>query len=595
MNQAEEIKNRLDIVDVIRDYIPLKAAGANFKANCPFHREKSPSFMVSPEKQIYHCFGCGKGGDVLQFVMEMENLEFVDTLRFLAPKAGVVLKDLKGKNTSKKSRLLDLMDLASRYYFKSLTETESGKKMLQYLKDRGISQASIEYWRLGYSQNSWDDLLLFLLKKGYSEKEILQVGLITKKQSGRGYYNRFRDRIMFPISDINGNIIAFTGRVNPFDREASERGGKYINSPETELFNKSKVLYGLDKARSEIKKEDLAIVVEGQTDVILASQAGFKSVVASSGTALTKDQLLILKRYSENLALSFDMDSAGQMAADRGIVEALGLEMNIRVIVLPEGKDPAELILSKKELFSQAVKTAKPMMEYYLDKVLKEYDLSKIEDKRKATAKVMNMISKIANNVEKDHWLRQVAGSLDVSESVLREMTGKQARQSGATDKSVSDKVKNFTRTKELSRQEKLSNLLLALVLKFTDIFSYVSSELEGSELEDSLTKEFYNQLIIYYNKNSSLDFKGLERCWQEPKPLLLNRLRELVILGEKEFYSLATSEAKVEAISLISELKQLQKKSLRKNLEKEIADLERQGKAGEADKLLKKLQQLIF
>ncbi len=592
MSQAEDIKNRLDIVDIIRDYIPLKASGANFKANCPFHSEKSPSFMVSPEKQIYHCFGCGKGGDAIGFIMEIENIDFLDALRILAPKAGITLKEFKKQDSSKRSRLLDIMNLASRYFVKSLNSTKSGDKMSRYLLERGLDQSNLEYWHVGYSQNSWDDLLLFLLKNSYSEKEILSAGLISSKQSGNGYYNRFRDRIMFPIFDINSNVIAFTGRVNPYDTEASEKGGKYINSPETELFQKGKVLYGLDKAKLEIRKENLAIVVEGQTDVILASQAGFKNVVASSGTALTKDQLLLLKRYSENIALCFDMDSAGQMAADRGIIEALALEMNVRVIVLPQGKDPAELIVTKKELFFQAVKEAKSMMDYYINKVLLDYDISKIEEKRQATTKIINMISKIENKVEKDYWLKQVASKLDVSYSILREMISKnKSKNYFSTDSN--NKSINIKEVRQLSREEKLSNLCLALMLKFKDIISYATSELDTVFISNDLNKEFYKQLIIYYNKDNSLNFQNFSNSLELIDPSLLSKVRELVLIGEKEFYSLQFSEAKAELISLIDELKKINKYILRKNLEREIAHLEQGGNLEEADKLLKKLQQL--
>lgn len=427
MNQAEDVKNKLDIVDVIREYIPVKAAGANFKAKCPFHSEKTASFMISPEKQIYHCFGCGKGGDVISFVMEIEGLDFIEALKLLAPKAGITLKEsIPGKH-SKKNRLLSALDLASKYYHKSLTDTGSGKKMIEYLKKRGLSLETIEYWRIGYSQNSWDDLFMFLLNKGFNEREILEAGLILRKQKGSGSYNRFRDRIMFPISDINSNIIAFTGRINPYNEEA-EQGGKYINSPETELFFKSKILYGLDKAKMDIREKDYAIIVEGQTDVILSNQAGFKNVVASSGTALTFEQLNMIKRYTNNIYLCFDMDQAGQMAADRGIVEALRLEMNIKVIVLPEGKDPAELINLDKDLFEKAISEAKPMMQYYLDKILSENDISKIEEKREASTKIVNILAKIINKVEQDFWLKKVSAFLDIPEAILREMIEDQVK-----------------------------------------------------------------------------------------------------------------------------------------------------------------------
>ncbi len=590
MSQSEEIKNKLDIVDVLRDYIQLKPAGANFRALCPFHNEKTPSFMVSPEKQIFHCFGCGKGGDVFSFVMDMEGLDFAGVLRLLAPKAGVVLKKQDFVKSSQRSRLLDLLDLASRYYHKSLLDTSGGKKMLGYLKDRNLSDDTIAEWQIGYSQNSWDDLINFLKNKKYREDEISKVGLSHKKEGKSHYYNRFRNRIMFPIKDINGNTVAFTARVNP-QIEEQEKMGKYINSPETELYNKSKILFGLDKAKMEIKKQDLAIVVEGQMDVIACHQAGFTNVVASSGTALTNDQLKILKRYSNNIALSFDMDKAGQMAADRGINEALGLEMNIRVIVLPEGKDPADLIAKSSQSFREAVEQSVVFMEYCFDKILEEYDVNEVVGKKHAAKKIMDLISKIVNKIEQDHWMKQASEKLNVSENVFREsLTSLKLL---AADR----KKKNVTPTMPikavLSREEKLAKSVLALLLKFPQLIPYAVSNLEVQEVSGDKNVEFYNQLIIYYNKDNSLDYSQFSNWLKESSREVFSLLSELTLLGEKDFYNLESSQAQKELINLISLAKSLFRQSRKKDIEKEIAVLEKAGKRDEVTKLLEELQRL--
>ncbi|PLX27327.1 DNA primase [Candidatus Parcubacteria bacterium] len=343
MQPSEEIKQKIDIVDFLREYIQLTPAGMNFRARCPFHNEKTQSFMVSPDKQIWHCFGCGKGGDIFKFLMEMEGIDFVEALRVLAPKAGVQLRRQNPKVASERARLLDIMDISRRYFHKVLMESSSAKQAREYLTKRGLTESDLMEWQIGYSLDSWDGLLKVLKKQGYNETEIEKTGMIISNQQRRSYYDRFRARIMFPINDINGNVVAFSARVSP-EKEATEQMGKYINSPQTVLYNKSNILFALDKAKREIKLKDQAIIVEGQMDAVSAHVNGYKNVIASSGTALTIDQLTILKRYSNNIALAFDTDEAGHMAADRGIREAMKLDMNIKVILVPEGKDPDDCI-----------------------------------------------------------------------------------------------------------------------------------------------------------------------------------------------------------------------------------------------------------
>ena len=306
MQPSEEIKSKLDIVEVIRDYIKLQQAGANWRAQCPFHREKTPSFMVSQERQIWHCFGCGKGGDVFSFVQDIEGLSFVEALRLLAPKAGVTLKRQDPKLVSQRNRLLDIIDLSRRYFHKLLMESPSAKMAREYLAGRGLKTEDLEEWQIGYSPDSWDTILNFLKSRGYKENEIFLAGMVIKGQNRPGFYDRFRGRIMFPINDVNGNTVAFTARVSP-EKEKEEKMGKYINSPQTQVYDKSNILFGLDKARMEIKKADKVILVEGQMDAITAYVNDFKCVVASSGTALTEEQVKILKRYTNNLIISYDI------------------------------------------------------------------------------------------------------------------------------------------------------------------------------------------------------------------------------------------------------------------------------------------------
>ena len=334
MTDTQAIKDRLDIVQIIGEYIPLKKAGANWKANCPFHNEKSPSFMVNAEKQFWHCFGCSKGGDVFSFLQEMEGMDFPEALKILADRAGVKIDTFASEvNKSQKNRILEINNKAAYFFHHFLLEMPASGGARDYLKRRELKQETIEEWKVGFIPEQWDLLTQYLLKKGNSIDDLLASGLTIKKDGG-GVYDRFRGRIMFPLWDMHGNIVGFTGRVLV---ETEKSGGKYVNTPQTLVYDKSRILYGLNFAKTEIKSKDFTVLVEGQMDVVACHQAGMKNVVASSGTALTFEQIKLLKRYSNNIAIAFDADAAGQNAAKRGIDLALEQGMNIKIIQIPAG------------------------------------------------------------------------------------------------------------------------------------------------------------------------------------------------------------------------------------------------------------------
>lgn len=415
---SEEIKSRLDIADVISGYIRLQKRGANWSALCPFHNEKTPSFHVSGPRQIWHCFGCGEGGDMFKFVMKMENVEFVDALRILAKKAGVMLQAQDPKLASEKAQLLAICAAAT-HYFRNNLESDAGNDARTYLKKRGLTDATIEVFRIGYALDSWDGLYQYLTIKGFPAPMIERAGLaiVSEKTGTKKYFDRFRGRIMFPIADHNGDVIAFTGRYI-VEREGE---GKYVNSPQGMLYNKSAVLYGLDKTKMDIRKTGIAVLVEGQMDMIMAYQDGVRNVVAVSGTAFTPQHLLVLKRYAPTLCIMFDADPAGDMATRKSIALALAQGFAVTVGKVPGEKDPADFVLDHPGKLVKEIEKAVSVMDYYFDSVFAKYDARKLEDKKTIAGILLAQVKKLPNKVEAHHWLEQLSGRLGTRMEYLEE------------------------------------------------------------------------------------------------------------------------------------------------------------------------------
>jgi DNA primase len=595
MSPAEEIKAKLDIVEVIREYIQVKATGANFQALCPFHREKTPSFVISPDKQIWHCFGCGKGGDVLSFVQEIEGLSFPDTLRLLAPKAGVVLKAQSEQSSSRRGRILDCLKKATEIYQEFLEKDPQGLKMKKYLLGRGLSEETIKKWQIGYSPESWTAVLERLREYNFSEAELMAAGLLGRSERGR-LYDRFRDRIVFPIRDVSSNVIAFTARINP-DKAEQGAGAKYINSPQTDLYDKSRVLFALDQAKRAIKDRGFTIVVEGQMDAIACHQHAFSNTVASSGTALTELQLLLLKRFSNNLILSFDMDSAGQLAADRGIKEALRLDMNVKVIILPKQyKDPDECLRSNPEDFKQAVINAKPFLEYYFNKLKEGRDLRQVRDKKAIAQAMLDMIARLSNKIEQDYWLKRLAENLEISEAALRESLPQYQQQGGSLSKQSLEKTSaalSAAIPEQINRADRLSELLLAILLKAPDFILYCSSHLETEDLSGEKNQAFYKNLIIYYNKFAVLDYESFCLYLQEQQDSSADICARLALLGEKDYYNYDTTALKLELTKIILDLKKFSLKRKIKQLQDQLATAEAGGEEENLNLLLTEIKNL--
>ncbi len=427
---TEDIKSRLNIVDIVGQYVKLQKAGSAYKANCPFHQEKTPSFNVNEERNMWHCFGCGKGGDVFAFVMEIEGLEFREALKLLAEKAGVELPEYRSDGRAMaetKDRGLEILELATKFYEKQLWESERGKVMFAYLHDRGLSDESIRSYRLGYAPDGWRFILEFLTKRGYAADEVERAGIIIRKSSAEtndyqlktnnSHYDRFRDRIMFPIGDILGRTIGYSARVAP---GGDETQAKYINTPETNLYHKSRALYGLALAKQAIKDAGRTILVEGNMDVIALHQAGIANVVAVSGTALTTEQLNILKRYGKKLSLFFDMDKAGQAAAWKSAIAAFGLDFTVEAIALTSGKDAADMNRENPELLRRAVADAEPAMRYFLDSLLRSPEANTQDGKRAIVERYAELLAATPNDLDRSHWTKELAEAIGAEPKVVQ-------------------------------------------------------------------------------------------------------------------------------------------------------------------------------
>lgn len=602
MSDRDDIKTKLDIVEVIREYVPVKAVGANFQALCPFHNEKTPSFVISPEKQIWHCFGCSRGGDIFSFIMEKENLNFIEAMRLLANKAGIVLKHENTANRSQRNRLLDILELAGKYY-QHLLQGNHGQKAKEYLLSRGLKTETIEDWKLGYSPDAWSSLYEFLLTrpklgKKYSDEEILAAGLIIKKEKnisdGRQYYDRFRDRIMFPIFDVNHNLVAFTARINP-EKEKTEKMGKYINSPQTEIYDKSKVLFGLNKAKDAIRRLGFVIVVEGQMDAISCHNHGFENTVASSGTALTNEQISLIKRFTNNIALAFDMDAAGQAAVDRGIKEALAQGLNIKIISLINGKDPDDCLRQSPIDFKKSVESAQPILDYYFNKISANLDLSKLDNKTLVRDQMFKMIALVKSPSDQGYWLKKLSEELDFAENDIREefqQNFKNKTDYNMTTKVVLQKTPVASEPKStVNRLELLSELFLALIIKFPEIINFGLEILEPEQLHNLENAEFYKTLIIYYNKADSLNYDEFHIFLTEQDLSQEKLLEKLTLLGEKEFYNHNFEQGKQVLIQVTNELKKYHFQQKIKILEKKLMVAEENNNQIELNQLMLELK----
>lgn len=440
---AAEVKSRLNIVDVVGESVQLKKAGTTFKGLCPFHGEKTPSFTVTPARDSWKCFGCGLGGDVFSFVMQRDSVPFPEALRTLANRAGVEIDERTKHEDAHRARLRDILETSIAFYHQVLTATKMGAPALDYLRGRGFTDATIEGAQLGWAPDGWDTMSRRLVeKRGIRPEELVEVGLASQGRSasrGVGVIDRFRGRVLFPIRDQNGAAVGLGGRIlgvegHDADGRPRDTGPKYLNSPATPLFDKSRTLYLIDKAKGPMRKSGQAVIVEGYTDALMAHQSGFDNVVASLGTALTPGQIALLTRYAKKIALAYDVDAAGQKAGTFGVqaLEGLigqlaatesGVELDeVRVVRLPDGKDPDEVVRESADLWREEVRTAQPIVDFLIDTYARTYDLKTPGGKARFVDALMPTIRAVPNPVMRDGWLQRVRQVSGVEERVLLEV-----------------------------------------------------------------------------------------------------------------------------------------------------------------------------
>ena len=582
-SQVDLIKKRVEIVDLVIGYVPLKKVGRNFKGLCPFHTEKTPSFMVNPERGIFKCFGCGKGGDVFKFLQEVDNLEFPEALRILAKRAGVELQEYHPSPQAKlREKVVEAQSLAAKFYQTVLLEHPTGQAALEYLTKRGLKLPTIKEWSLGYAPDQWEVVTGALRAKGYTDQEIVATGLGVPSERGKMSYDRFRGRIMFPIRDLTGRVVGFSGRI------LGEGEPKYLNSPDSLIYQKSSILYGMDLAKNEIKKANLAVLVEGNVDVISSHQAGVKNVVAPLGTALTQGQIGTLMRFAESAALAFDADLAGDGATRRGIEMAENAGLNIRVVHL-EGHDPDDMIAASTSSWSEAVSRATPIYDFYLESAFNKADATSPEGKRKISREILPHLKKMTDPILRGHYLKLVATRLGLEEKDLELALTKLAEAPGRAPNIQAKALERKSRQFQL--EEEIIKLTLELRRRATLLIPEDFTDEQLTRIYKELIKVFpegekEGQELTGKAKFDTTSF--VRRLPSEAIQIfdeILLKLREEVEMDE-------TQEERL----LLQAARELRRTSLHRFLRRlglMIKQAEASGKDGEVSKLNNKFREL--
>ena len=599
LNEIEEIKNKLDIVEVIGQYVKLQKAGANYKALCPFHKEKTPSFIVSPARQIWHCFGCSTGGDIFAFIMKVENVDFGEALKILARKAGVTLKFEDPVLRSRKQKLINICEVASSFFQDNL---KKNKEAVDYLHRRGVGGETIKEFQLGFAPDEWRMLVTFLLNKGFQLNDIIDSGLaihredlseINQQMTNRkllvnNCYDRFRSRIMFPINDSSGNLVGFSGRIFqgklPLKTIKNiEETGKYVNSPQTLIFDKSKILYGFYRAREYFHKQHSALIVEGQMDLLASWQANIRNVVATLGTALTSYHFALLKKYISELILSLDTDEAGQKAMERIIEPALANGFEVKVLILPEGKDLADYLLNpvNKSNLADLINKAKPIMEFYFDRALQLGDKDTLDGKKAIVSYFLPKIKKLNNALDKAFWLEKLSQYLAIERQFLEDELNKVSPE--GFNQVVDNNEPVVLQIPTASRIDLLAERLAAFWVK--------NPELQELYLPyyKYFPKEYTDicQLLMKIEKAESLEPNQLKLAGFDDN--LISKINQLFLRAEYEMGNLESY-----GVDLVEEIKEGLKNLKKEVIKKEMAEIELMMKSAEENHNTSKIQELM-
>ena len=576
MTDLEEIKGKIDLVDFIGRYLPLKKAGTNYKGLCPFHMEKTPSFMVSPDKQIWHCFGCGRGGDVFKFVMEKEGIGFAEALQMLAEQAGIQLSKVPQSGIDTRKTLMNINETAARFYEKVLQDTDEGRVAKEYMVGRGMLPATLVEFRIGFAPRGGKALVEFLIRKGAKEDDIEKAGLGVRK--GQFLYDKFVGRVMFPLWDSLGRVVAFTGRV--LDPNGIP---KYLNSPETPLFHKSEMLYGLHLAKQTIQQEGRVVLVEGQMDTISSYQAGVKNVVGISGTALTEQQLQLLNRYGKEIILSLDADTAGGEATRRALEMANNFDMTMKVVLLGDHKDPDSMIKENPENWKLAVAEAVPVMDFYFDVASRKYNVAKLEDKKQLTRELLSVINKVNDPVERDHYIKRLARTVDVDSAILYDTLKKSLKPARSFAKPAPSEVTEMSPTW-------LEERVVMLPLLSPNLMSSLLSVGGRIKWASGLANTIYDMESSCYTANTTLSVEDFLK--ELPEPTKTSAL-ELMLVLEQSYEGVSSENLEMELKFYLDLLLNQSATVKRNELAAAIAEAEAKNDQEKVAELLKELNQL--
>jgi DNA primase len=539
MSVIDDVKQRLDIVQIVSEYVKLQKAGRNYKSSCPFHSEKNPSFFVFPDRQSWHCFGaCGIGGDIFSFIMKKEGVDFAQALRLLANKAGVPLvaqaTPQRQAQNKERERLFEVNEATAEYYHHVLLKTSMAEMARNYLTRRGLSPETIETFQLGFAPEGWDTLKQYLKGKGYEEAQLLAAGLLVERDD-KNNYDRFRNRLIFPIRNIQGNVLGFGGRA------LDDSLPKYLNSPQTPVFDKSSSLYGIDRAKTIIRQKDQAVIVEGYIDVLTAHQHGYNNVVASMGTAMTDKQLAILKGLTRNLILALDADTAGEEAISRSgeMVDKMlpvppsfygwvkyedAHNAEVKILILPQGKDPDEVIMEDASQWQKLIMDAKPMVDFIFESLVAKVDLASARDKSTMVEKLLPLLFEMKDPLRQAHYLDRLARLLRIDEHVLSDAMRKfkairkRRETAGAKSKPVATSIISSS---------PLEQYCLALLLQYPELKSE-SAELSPDYFENTENRELYAK---WQQSNDLASFRdSLDSALQEHLDNLMARAFRSII-----------------------------------------------------------------